>query len=347
MKYVLEPMVFALDENASEKEFKQYVNRLLQWDYWFEKHPDDIYVLSSTEDVLFEESLFPIYPVFDALMQKYKLDYVQVSDLNATISRIITNAKKIDKVETAVEYDVVLNDLSFGVDADVEFRSQKMRDSFEMLLKYIYAIHKDRKMPMEKYVLFCKNVINSVTLDITYYTMEEMDGEIKTSDKKTDQVSMVCCSSLKDFFSSKETPNRILHGTSCKDDISLAVRVAVYQNGCLKKVMDTYRNYDFKIQKSFYADFCTAHYFDNDTVLTSLMEAMSHTLLNKNMAKREDFRTGKGGNNPQLKSPNKEYLAWRRFVTTSIKTQYWQKDEKYRFANVGEHDHYVCKWEDD
>ena len=28
------------------------------------------------------------------------------------------------------------------------------------------------------------------------------------------------------------------------------------------------------------------------------------------------------------------------------KMQYWQKDKNYRFANVKEHDIFVCEWED-
>lgn len=43
MKYVLDPMVLALDEHVSEREFKLYVNRLILWGQWVERYPEDCF----------------------------------------------------------------------------------------------------------------------------------------------------------------------------------------------------------------------------------------------------------------------------------------------------------------
>ena len=85
MKYILEPMALALEPQAGEKEFKLYVNRLLQWFEWIERYPEDVYLLSDTCELLAFENLYPIYQVFDELVKKYKVNYVQAKALNMFI----------------------------------------------------------------------------------------------------------------------------------------------------------------------------------------------------------------------------------------------------------------------
>ena len=41
MKYILDPMLFALREDISEPDFRLFVRRLIMWDRWLEEHPDD------------------------------------------------------------------------------------------------------------------------------------------------------------------------------------------------------------------------------------------------------------------------------------------------------------------
>lgn len=45
-------MLFALDENYDEAEFKNFVKRIIRWDRWIDEHPNDVYILSSTEKIL-------------------------------------------------------------------------------------------------------------------------------------------------------------------------------------------------------------------------------------------------------------------------------------------------------
>ena len=89
MKYILEPMALALDENASEKEFMLYVNRLLLWESWMQKFPDDVFMLSDTCSVLSQAGCFPIYDVFSKLLAKYKVNYVLAADLNMYINKLV------------------------------------------------------------------------------------------------------------------------------------------------------------------------------------------------------------------------------------------------------------------
>jgi hypothetical protein len=73
------------------------------------------------------------------------------------------------------------------------------------------------------------------------------------------------------------------------------------------------------------------------------MTEISNVLLNKHLDNREDWRKDIGGSSGQLK--NSGYDAWRWFVTQSVKMMYWQRNSHYKFANVKEHDIFVCQWE--
>ena len=55
---------------------------------------------------------------------------------------------------------------------------------------------------------------------------------------KEEKLRVLCRPSLAGFFKDKNTPVEILTKSDTIDDIDLAIRVSVYQNGNLKKVME-------------------------------------------------------------------------------------------------------------
>lgn len=336
MKYILEPMALALDENASEKEFMLYVNRLLLWESWMQKFPDDVFMLSDTCSVLSQAGCFPIYDVFSKLLAKYKVNYVLAADLNMYINKLVSGARKLDQaLEGVYEFEPVKL---------VGYRRQKCDDvvwrAFERTLNYMYSLCKESGLKQESFVLFGKDLPGLVCYQVEF---DGFDKQLKPVKGKA-EARVKCCSSLKEFFCDNDTSTVILRNHKKKSDIDLAVRVAVYQRGDRKKVMDVFSNYQFYIQDSFYQDFCGAHYESQPNFLGSFTNAMGNCLTGTQERDREDFRTGKGGNNSQLKKNG--YAAWRWFVTKSVKMQYWQKEKDYRFANIKEHDIYECQWED-
>ena len=194
--------------------------------------------------------------------------------------------------------------------------------------------------------MFGKDLDSDINFDVAYQTIIEEDGMLKEMVRE-DKVKILCRTSLAGFFKDKNTPVDILSKSDSIQDIELAIRVSVYQNGSLGKVMDAYDKFNFKLQNSFHKDYLSNHYLSQPSFLTSFKDSMSHSLLNKNLLDLEDFRTGKGGNNPQKKHSTRDgvWEAWRWKVTTSVSFQYWRLNERYKFANVGEHDYYVCQWE--
>ena len=287
---------------------------------------------------------FPIYPVLDSLKKKYKMNYVEASHLNQAVNRLLYKTKKIDIIgERKIDDDVILVNLK----TDAALVPIKFKDSFERLLWCLYCMCQKNKETFGSFVVFGKNLTGDIALDIEYQTITEENGELKESVCK-EKVKMLCKSSLADFFKDKNSPLSILKKSDTVSDICLAIRVSVYQNGNLKKVMDAFDNYNFKIQDSFHKDYTNNHYLSQSSFLVSFADSMSHSLLNTNLCDLEDFRTGRGGNNPQKKHSAKDgtWEAWRWKVTESVSYQYWRLNEKYKFANIGEHDYYVCKWED-
>lgn len=341
-------MLFALDEDISEHDFKVYINRLVLWDKWLQMYPEDVFVLSDTSELLYEKSFFPIYSVFQNLTKRYNINYIQASDLNAMINRLVTKAKKIDKIGGRMVDDEMIR-VEFKTDMILapNIYPEKFMEAFERLLWCMYCQCQKDNVSCDSFVVFGKNQHGQISLDIKYNTIIEDDGELKETVHE-DKVEIVCKSSLADLFKDKDMPLAILKCSESINDLYLAIRIAVYQNGNLKKVMDAFDNYNFKIQDSFHKNYTDNHYMSQISFLTSFTDSMSHSLLGMNMRDLEDFRTGRGGNNPQKKHNTKEGIweAWRWKVTESVSFQYWRLNEKYKFANIGEHDYYFCKWEE-
>lgn len=341
MKYVLDPMVLALDEHVSEREFKLYVNRLILWGQWVERYPEDVFLLSNTCELLSMESFFPVYDVFSKLVQKYKVNYVQAADLNKMINKLVGNASKIDnsvveQVERECDITLVKCDVKRGEECP-----ERMWRAFERVLRCVYCQCKAGVEKSERFVLFGRNLTGQVTVDVTFDTIEEGKDDFVSH---REQTKLMCCSSLKEFFCQREMPVRILQQHRGKEDVSLAIRVAVYQKGNLQRVMDAFTDYHFYIQDSFYKDFSAAKYDCQPAFLSSFTNAVGNCLTGTQVRDREDFRTGRGGNNGQLKKNG--YAAWRWYVTQSVKMQYWQRERDYRLANIKEHDIYECVWEE-
>lgn len=340
MKYLLDPSVFALDANATKREFNIFVNRILLWDKWFNDHPDDVYILSDTSSRLFEMGVFPVYDVFEALANKHDIRHVQPSNVNQIINRLLQRANEIDRYKGCrVDGDMALEEMLAN--------GTKAGRDMQQLLWPLYCRCRMSGERMNTFIVIGKDFDRNVTLDVTYKTLAECKGELVEKEQH-DHVELICVPSLPQFFRTSGVARDILVRSDEIDDLYLAVRVAVYQNGELEKVADAYSKYPFTIQRTFHRDYRNNHYLSKPGFLTSYIEAMSHSLLNKSLRHREDFRTGKGGDNPQMRHNAKDgvWLAWRWKVTESVSFQYWRLDAKVRFANIGEHDYFCCSWEE-
>ncbi len=333
MKYVIDPMLFALKKDFSEKEFIQFVNMVLLWDNWLELYPNDVFMLSDSENILASASCYPIYNVFNELKTKYKINHVASKDLNKAIQNIFYKSNKIDCKKMDGNFIIISTD----------YKCNPTDKNCKKLLWFLFCQCKANGEKPEKYVLFSKNITDDTTFKVKYQFINESIGDFV---EKQEEINVYCKKSLPAFFKCDDATNIILRQAKTKNDVDLAVRVATYKNGNLKRVADCIdkKKYNFIIQKSFFSDLTATHYQTNISLQNSIMEAMSHTLLNLNMGKREDFRIDAGGNSPQ--KHHGEYYAWRRYVTYNTKMQYWQKENRYKFASINTHNEFKCCWED-
>lgn len=337
MKYVIEPMQFALNENFTEIEFLMFIKRLYEWRDWLKNNPDDVYILSDTTEILAYNNLYPVGEILKKLAKNYKVATAQTADLEQFMSNLIRQAQKIDKLCLCSETERKSVSVDATSETPIPERAKNLDEGLEKLLWFTNCHKRISSSQEGSYVVFANDISGEYNLTLNGEKLQEEDGDLKIKETQ-EKMHVNFKSSIKEFFADEDTPVLICQNVEKKGDLDFAIRISLYRYKKLKKLKDAYLGFSFYVQDSFFKDFCRNHYPDQPTVLRSLMEAMPHTLLYMNMGQRHELRTGKGGNNPQRKSKDKKYLAWRRFVTSSVKMHYWQKDEEFWFANIEEHD---------
>lgn len=330
-------MQFALNENFTEVEFLMFLKRLYEWRDWLKQCPEDVYILSDTQDILANNNLYPVGDILKKLAKTYKVASAQASDLDQFLSNLIRQTQKIDKLCEAEEYELGSAKIEKSKDDTLPVRAKEPDEGLQKLLWFTDCHKRLTNAHEGSYVVFANDMKGRFDVSLIGNKLEDDNGNLKILERR-DKMSVRFMPSLKTFLLDKDAPVIICQEMETKADFDFAVRISIYQIKTPKKFEDLYKLYNYYIQDSFFKDFCRNKFYDDDSLLRSFFEAMPHTMLYMNMGQRHEFRTGKGGNNPQRKSKDKKYLAWRRFVTSSVKMHYWQKDEEFWFANIEEHD---------
>lgn len=337
MKYVIEPMQFALNENFTEVEFLLFIKRLYEWRDWLKNNPDDVYILSDTTEILAYNNLYPVGEILKKLAKNYKVASAQAADLEQFMSILIRQTQKIDKLCLGSEIERKSVIVNTTPETTIPERAKKLDEGLEKLLWFTNCHKKISSSHEGSYIVFANDISGEYDLIFNGEILQEEKGELKIKDtEETMHVNFK--SSIKEFLTNEDTPVLICQNVEKKGDLDFAIRVSLYQYKKLKKLKDAYLGFSFYVQDSFFKDFCRNHYPNQPSVLRSLMEAMPHTVMSVNLKQRHPLRIGPGGNDPQRFSKDKTYAAWRRFVTSSIKMHYWQRDDDFWFANIEEHD---------
>ncbi|MGM9760828.1 MAG: hypothetical protein ACI30I_12085 [Parabacteroides sp.] len=306
---------------------------------------EDFLILSDTMHILFKNNCYPLGHVVDRRMKSLGFRSIQGADIDQFMRSLEKKAKKIDdELCKQSEWEFMDARIKKGNLPVSLQHSPSMVNSLKKLLWFTYLHSVQGGFPIETYQLFTKELSGLMNVTLKAGKLVDQEGECKMENGSF-FTTITCNTSLKDYFNRSDTPETICRYSSDRQDLDLAIRIALFQKGGHKTIADVFNGYSFYIQKSYYKDFEQAHYTHDTSFLRSWLEAMTEILQNTHLDKREDYRTGKGGNNPQ--KFHGLYAAWRWCVTRSVKMQYWQKDKYYRFANVKEHDIFVCEWEED
>lgn len=342
MKYVLEPMLFAFDQDMSEQELIDYLSELQALDDWWNRHTEDMLVLDSQATALWDNNYYPIANTLKPLMEKHDVDFIQFGDVNKIINKMLSKSTEID---TLYEGLCGMKNQSLKQPMTVKpgvKRHEELHDELMKLLWHVFLAHEVGDYEEKSFVVITKGISEMVSVEYRYEEMVENGKDIKLEEKTgTSEVNCKC--SLDDFLKDTATPYLLWKTAERKDDLDLGVRVAVLQcrgEDCMGSV---YQNYDFTIQDSFYSDYCDGHYKSKDQEIRSTIQAVTDTVTGVNPRKSHAIRTGKKGNDPQLVI--NDYGAQRRDITTSIKLAYWKKGREFKIANMKEHDFFEPSWE--
>ena len=335
MKYIIEPLLFAFEKHTTEDELIQYLHIIMDFDSWWNDHKDEVYVLSTTGDVLCVNNYYPLVDSLKPLLDKFKINYVSYKDIGRMLDKYLNKAKAIDKI---CKEEEVIEEISRKIEppiqSDISKRPKVIHDEFMKLLWFFFYLKLINNDDENSYVLFARGLQEKINIEFVYERLVEK-GDNVTVRECEDRASINCKPSLLSFLKDTNTPFLMCKHAESKKDIELGIRTKIVQLNNLSKIEDTYC-YMFIIQDSFYEDYCNGYYKNRDSDISSTIQAITEAVMDKNLRKMHAIRKGKSGAEEDLVV--NEYAAKRRDITTSIKLAYWKKGNKYRIANMKEHD---------
>lgn len=343
MKYVMEPMLFAFDQDLSERELTDYLEELLTLDDWWTLHKDEMYIQDSTSDVLYTNNYYPTGDSLKPLLEKHRIKFIQYGDVERIIVKMLNRSKCIEALydEPLIEMKKQTLKKPLSVPKEVK-RPKDLHNELLRLFEHVFLACEMGDCYEESFVVITKGVSEKVGVEYEYDEYIEDKGKIVAKEKKgASEVN--CKSSMEDFLKDKDTPFLIWKAAERKDDLDLGVRVSVAQHNGKADLEGINADYNFTIQDSFYEDYCDGHYQCKDQDIRSAIQAVTEAVTEQNLRQVHAIRTGKKGNDPQM--VREEYGAQRRNITTSIKLAYWKKGRVYKIANMREHDFFEPTWE--
>lgn len=339
MKYVLEPMLFAFEQDLTKEQLVNYLEELLALNNWWDKYREDMFVQNTASDVLWANNYYPMVDSLKPLMVKHGVDFIQYGDVNKIIDKMLSKSRCINSL-----YDAVCGMKSQTLKHPMNVQSEMKRpielhNELMNLLWHVFMAHEVGGYDEKSFVVITKGISDIINIEYVY---EELDEHYELKER-VGSSEVNCKGSLEDFLNDIATPFLLWKTAERKDDLDLGIRVAVLQQNKVPDIASVFENYSFMLQDSFYEDYCNGHYKSKDQEIDSTIRSITDAVTEHNMAKVHAIRTGKSGNDPQLKI--NDYGAQRRNITTSIKLAYWKKGRELKFANMREHDFFEPTWE--
>ena len=98
MKYVLEPMLFAFEQELTKEQLVDYLEELLALDNWWDNHREDMFVQNTASDVLWANNYYPMADSLKPLMVKHSIDFIQYGDINKIIEKMLSKSGCINSL---------------------------------------------------------------------------------------------------------------------------------------------------------------------------------------------------------------------------------------------------------
>ncbi len=332
-------MLFAFEQDLTKEQLVNYLEELLALDNWWDKYREDMFVQNTASDVLWANNYYPMVDSLKPLMVKHGVDFIQYGDVNKIIDKMLSKSRCINSLYNAVcgmKSQTLMHPMN--VQSEMK-RPTELHNELMNLLWHVFMAHEVGGYDEKSFVVITKGISDMINIEYVY---EELDEHYELKER-VGSSEVNCKGSLEDFLNDIATPFLLWKTAERKDDLDLGIRVAVLQQNKEPDIASVFENYSFMLQDSFYEDYCNGHYKSKDQEIDSTIRSIMDAVTEHNMAKVHAIRTGKSGNDPQLKINN--YGAQRRNITTSIKLAYWKKGRELKFANMREHDFFEPTWE--
>lgn len=335
MKYILEPLLFAFDKNSTKDSLIRHLQDLLVLDDWWTAHKKEMFVLSTTGEILCFNDFYPYVDYLKPVLEKHEITFVSYKDISKMLDKFLNKTNYIDKIcenemiglkhQSIIEPSAIITDN----------RPKAFHKELLKLLWYITCHRIINNSEEESYLLIAKDITGAVKTNIIYESVEEKDNKPSIVEHNVTTV-INCKSSINDFLRDENSPFLLWKLAETKDDIDLGLRISVFQTKNMNSLNDVYTTCNFCIQESFFEDYCNGYYKSRPQDITSTIQAVTDAVTDQNLRKMHAIREGKSGAAKDLVVNG--YSAKRRDITTSIKVSYWKKGNDYRIANMKEHD---------
>ena len=176
MKYVLEPMLFAFDQDLSKQELTEYLEELQTLDEWWDLHRNEMYVQDTTGEALWNNNYYPMADTLKPLMEKHDIDFIQFGDVNRIIDKMLNKTKNIESLYgglSGMKNRTLTRPMT--VEQNVK-RPHEMDDELMNLLWHVFMAHESGGHEEKSFVVITKGVSDIVSVEYEYEILDEKDG---------------------------------------------------------------------------------------------------------------------------------------------------------------------------
>ena len=271
MKYILEPMLFAFEQDLTKERLVEYLQELLALDDWWDRHREDMFVQNTTSDALWATNYYPMAASLKPLMVKHGIDFIQYGDVNKIIEKMLSKSGRIDSLYEAV-CGMKSQTLTRPMNVQLKMkRPLELHNELMKLLWHVFMAHVVGGYDEKSFVVITKGISDIVSIKYVY---EELDEHYELKER-IGSSEVNCKDLLEDFLNDTATPFLLWKTALRKDDLDLGIRVAVMQQKGELDMASVYENYDFVLQNSFYEDYCNGHYQSKDQDIRSTIQSVT------------------------------------------------------------------------
>lgn len=326
MNFYIEPFLFAVNPEETDKDsFENYINTLIDWKDFNELNWGDMYILSSTYELLCNNGYYPFTDQLKILINRYNIDYISINDINKILTQFLTKLPQID-----IEIDILFEYKNGSSNYDLSHRPNEFNNELYKLAGLLHLKKTIKSTMQSNNIMFTKNIICDIQFKSIFDVIEN-----DTTITKYCSHTLPCFDSFKSFCEHSNTPLLIWKNASCKKDYTMALAACIMQHCNYQRISESIDNHNFVIQDSFIESISNYNFNIIKTRSLSVLRALEELILKLKLDETHWLRENKGPNSNQITDGN--YKGWRKDIDYEFHLHYWQYNDELKFANIVPH----------